>query len=98
MGGTESLWVNHTVSSGGVTGIRWYEVRTPNRQRRVIYQQGTYQPDSTYRWMGSIAVDQTGQHRPSVTARRVASMYPAIRYAGRLASDPLGQLTQGEIP
>ena len=94
LGGTESLWVNHTVSTGGVTGIRWYELRAPNTTP-IIYQQGTYQPDTTYRWMGSIAVDAQGNAAIGYSASS-SSMYPAIRYAGRLAGDPLGQLTQGE--
>jgi hypothetical protein len=94
LNGVESLWVNHTVSSGGVTGIRWYEVRSPNATP-VIYQQGTYQPDSTYRWMGSVAVDQQGNMAVGYSASS-SSMYPQIRYAGRLASDPLGELSQGE--
>ena len=92
--GIESLWVNHTVSTGGVTGIRWYELRTPNTSP-VIYQQGTYQPDTTYRWMGSIAADAQGNAAIGYSVSS-SSMYPAIRYAGRLAGDPLGQLSQGE--
>jgi hypothetical protein len=94
LNGTESLWVNHTVSSGGVTGVRWYEVRSPNTTP-VIFQQGTYQPDSTYRWMGSMAVDGQGNMAVGYSASS-SSMYPAIRYAGRLVNDPLGELTQGE--
>jgi hypothetical protein len=92
--GVESLWVNHTVSSGGVTGIRWYEVRSPNSSP-VIYQQSTYQPDSTYRWMGSLAVDAQGNMALGYSASS-SSMYPAIRYVGRLATDPLNQLPQSE--
>jgi hypothetical protein len=94
LSGVESLWVNHTVSSGSVTGVRWYEVRSPN-STPVIYQQGTYQPDSTYRWMGSVAVDAQGNMAVGYSASS-SSMYPQIRYAGRLANDPLGQLSQGE--
>ena len=94
IGGTESLWVNHTVSTGGMMGIRWYGLRTP-KTTPVIYQQGTYQPDATYRWMGSLAVDKQGNMAIGYSASSL-SMYPAIRYAGRLTGDPLGQLTQGE--
>ncbi len=92
--GTEALWVNHTVDSGGVMGIRWYELRDLSTTP-TIYQQGTYQPDSTYRWMGSLAVDGQGNMAVGYSVSS-SSMYPAIRYAGRLASDPLGQLSQGE--
>ena len=91
---TPSLWFNHSVVSGGVTGIRWYEIRnmaaTP-----TVYQQGTYQPDSNYRWMGSIAVDKVGNAAVGYSVSSSA-MYPAIRYAGRLVTDALGTLGQGE--
>jgi hypothetical protein len=56
LGGTEALWASHTAASGGVTGIRWYEIRNPNGTPSV-FQQGTFQPDSTWRWMPSLAVD-----------------------------------------
>jgi hypothetical protein len=61
----------------------------------VIYQQGTYQPDTTYRWMGSVAVDKQGNMAVGYSASS-SSMFPDIRYAGRFAGDPPGQLTQGE--
>ncbi|MCB8944256.1 MAG: proprotein convertase P-domain-containing protein [Ardenticatenaceae bacterium] len=94
VGSTESLWVTHSVSSGGVAGIRWYEFRnlsgTPS-----VYQQSTYSPDSTHRWMGSVAVDSQGNMAVGYSASS-ASINPQIRYAGRLASDPLNALSQGE--
>ncbi len=97
--GTESLWANHTVAasanSGFPTGIRWYEIRNPNGTPSV-FQQGTYQPnDSNYRWMGSLAVDGFGNMALGYSVSS-SSMYPAIRYAGRLASDTLGTLPQAE--
>ncbi len=92
--GTESLWATHSVATGGVTGIRWYEIRNPNGTPSV-YQQGTYQPDSNYRWMGSLAVDSQGNMAVGYSVSS-SSMYPAIRYAGRLATDTLGTLGQGE--
>ena len=87
LGGTEALWASHTVASGGVTGVRWYEIRNPNGSASV-FQQGTYQPDSTYRWMPSLAVDQQGNMAIGYSASS-ASLFPAIRYAGRLAGDDL---------
>ena len=92
--GVESLWANHTVSSSGVTGIRWYELRGLN-STPFIYQQGTHQPDAKYRWLGSLAVDHDGNMALGYSVSS-ASMYPAIRYAGRLATDPLGTLPQTE--
>jgi hypothetical protein len=56
-GGTESLLVNHSVFVSGhrhsqVDGVRWYEIRTPNATP-TLFQQGTFSPDSTSRWMGN---------------------------------------------
>jgi len=90
----ESLWVNHSVVSGGVVGVRWYELRSPGSSP-VLYQQGTYQPDSTYRWMGSLAVDKQGNMAVGYSASST-TVKPSIRYAGRLVTDPLGTLPQGE--
>lgn len=98
IGGTESLWVNHTVAAGPEvgwpTGVRWYEIRNPNGSP-IVYQQGTFQPDSNYRFMGSLAVDQQGNMALGYSVSS-ATMYPAIRYAGRMASDPLGKLCVSE--
>lgn len=97
-GGIESLWMNHTIAAnssvGTPTGIRWYEVRDPNGTP-AIFQQGTFQPDANYRWMGSLAVDQKGNMALGYSVSST-TMFPAIRYAGRLVSDSPGQLTKGE--
>jgi len=98
IGGTQSLWASHTVASGSggvtVTGIRWYEIRDPNGTP-TVYQQSTFQPDSSYRWMPSLAVDGQGNMAVGYSVSSL-SLDPQIRYAGRLASDPLGTLGQGE--
>ncbi|MBN1955797.1 MAG: carboxypeptidase regulatory-like domain-containing protein [Anaerolineae bacterium] len=94
-GSHESIWVNHTVASGGVAGVRWYEIRDPGGSP-AVYQQGTFQPDDgLYRWMGSLAVDQDGNMALGYSVSSEVTK-PGIRYAGRLAGEPLGLLTQGE--
>jgi len=63
LGDHEALVTNHSVSTSGNTGpsgIRWYELRPDASHNLTVFQQGTYAPDSTYRWMGSIAMDQAG--------------------------------------
>ena len=84
-----SFLVNHSVATpSGNIGVRWYELRdTVNG----IYQQGTYAPDTNYRWMGSIAQDKMGDIAVGYSVSS-ASMYPSIAYAGRVPSDPLGTL------
>jgi len=94
-GDHESVVGNYTVSSGGVAGIRWFELRNVTSGPVTVFQESTYQPDATWRWMGSIAMDKAGGIALGFSASS-SSIAPQIRYAGRLASDPLNTLGQGE--
>lgn len=87
-GDHESLVVNHSV--GSPSGVRWYELRNPNGTPN-LYQQGTFAPDSTYRWMGSIAMDQAGNMALGYSVSS-ASINPGIRFTGRVPTDPLGTM------
>ncbi|MGH9162737.1 MAG: carboxypeptidase regulatory-like domain-containing protein, partial [Vicinamibacteraceae bacterium] len=99
-GAHDSLWINHTVNvdgSGppGLAGIRWAEVRNP-LGNPTEHQAGTWSPpDGDHRFVGSLSVDDSGN---MLLAYSVSSedTFPSIRYAGRLARDPLGQLPQEE--
>src|SRR5215469_1915152 len=57
----ETMVTNQSVQARpGIAGVRWYEIRRINGQY-VLYQQGTYSPDDgVNRWMGSIAMDGSG--------------------------------------
>jgi hypothetical protein len=92
----ESLVTNQSVeATPGQAGVRWYEIRNP--QDPVIHQQGTYAPnDGIHRWMGSIAQDKNGNIAVGYSVVNGTTVFPGIRYAGRLAGDPPGQLSQGE--
>ncbi len=94
-GDHESLVLNYTVSSGGVGGVRWAELRGITAGPVTTFQESTYQPDSTYRWMGSVAMDQQGNMALGYSASD-ATIHPNIRYTGRLSTDPLNTLPQGE--
>jgi hypothetical protein len=94
-GDHEAMVVNHSVNvGGGQAGVRWYEVRSPNSSP-VVFQQGTYAPDATNRWLGSIAMDGQGNMALGYSVSS-STVYPGIRYTGRLASDPPGTMPQGE--
>ena len=61
IGDRESLVAVHSVdSSAGGGGVRWYEFRIGKGRKVTLYQQGTYAPDSRYRWMASPAMDRAG--------------------------------------
>jgi PASTA domain/Divergent InlB B-repeat domain len=94
-GGHESLVTNYTVASGGAAGIRWIELRNLTSGAPTVAQQSTYQPDTTYRWMGSAGQDASGDMALGFSASSAAT-YPSIRWAGRLSSDPANVLSQGE--
>ncbi len=92
----EALVLNHTVNAGsGKAGVRWYEVRNPGGSP-TIHQQGTFAPDGDNRWMGSIAMDRRGNMALGYTVAS-SSVYPSVRYTGRLAGDPLGTMPQEEV-
>src|SRR6266852_8190447 len=88
-GDHESLVLNHSVqgSSGG-GGPRWYEIQDPNGDP-VVYQQGSFVPDSNYRWMGSIAMDQAGNIALGYSLSSSA-IHPSVAITGRQLGDPLG--------
>ena len=89
LGGTESLWVNHTVRTGTSTpnGIQWAQInvtggfitQTPVQQQ--IY--GNLGGDGVHRWMGSLAVDGQGNMALGYSASN-ASMFsrPSATTAG----------------
>ena len=93
-GDHESLVVNHSVTVGSSVGIRWYELRTP-ATTPTVFQQGTYAPDSSYRWMGSIAMDQSGNMALGYSTSS-STLHPQINYTGRLSTSPAGVMDQGE--
>jgi hypothetical protein len=93
----ESLVTNQSVeATPGVAGARWYEIRRTGTTYS-LYQQGTYAPgDGVHRWMGSIAQDKKGDMGLGYSVVNATTVFPGIRYTGRLAGDPLGQMTLGE--
>jgi hypothetical protein len=93
----ESLVTSQSVEAApGVAGERWYEIRRVGGAYS-LYQQGTYAPaDGIHRWMGSIAMDKKGDMGLGYSVVDATNVFPGIRYTGRLAGDPLGQMTLGE--
>jgi hypothetical protein len=98
MGTYESMVTCHTVNSGSnIAGVRWYEMRK-NGSTWALYQQGTYAfTDSKSRWLGSIAMNGSGDIALGYTLSGSAD-YPSIYFTGRKASDALGSMTVAESP
>jgi hypothetical protein len=97
--GYNSVVLNHAVIVNTTTkqaGIRWYELRQ-NTSTGIwsIYQEGTYAPDLHFRWMASIAMDDNGSIGMAYAVSS-PTVFPSLRYTGRNAGDPLGQMTYSE--
>jgi hypothetical protein len=89
-GSHESLVVNHSVVAGSGGGIRWYEIQNPSGTP-IVAQQSTFAPDSNYRWMGSVAMDQAGDLAVGYSVAS-SSLSPSVRFAGRVPTDPASTL------
>jgi hypothetical protein len=71
----------------------------------ALHQTGTFAPEDTPnvpaeqadRWMGGISIDEAGNIGLAYNVvRQSPAIAASLRYTGRLASDPLGVMTQGE--
>jgi uncharacterized repeat protein (TIGR01451 family) len=102
IGGVESLWATHTVRRGDTTGFaapRWYQVNvTGGTVAASLPQAATWDPDGANvisRFMPSLAIDRAGDMALGYSTSS-STTKPAIKYAGRLAADPINTLGQTE--
>ncbi len=104
IGGTEALWVPHTVRRANTTGAaapRWYQVDvTGGTVAANLPQAATWDPDGNntiHRYMPSLAVDRAGNLAMGYsTSGSTAPNFPSIKYAGRLSTDPVNTFSQTE--
>jgi hypothetical protein len=94
--GTHEAMVGAFTVGGGSgeegAAIRWFELRHTGGGSWTLHQEGTYDPgDGHDRFNASIAMDAAGNIALGYSVSSSA-MYPSIRYATRLAGDPLGSL------
>lgn len=78
-------------------GIRWWQLQKNGDGPWTLAQEGTYSPDANNRFMASVALDGDGNLAMGYNVVG-ATVFPSLRFAGRLASDPLGAITHGELP
>lgn len=96
IGAQESIVAAHSVNTAaGGGGVRWYELRLDAGRNLAVHQLGTYAPDGFYRWMPSPAMDGAGNIGIGYSFGGTPN-FAGQRYAGRLAGDPLGQLSLRE--
>lgn len=94
----EAIVTNQSVEAdNAISGIRWWELRDPGGVP-TIHQEGTFAPgveDGIHRWFGSAAMDSAGNIGLGYSAGS-ETVYPSIRYSGRLFTDESGAMLQGE--
>lgn len=99
MAGTDSLVVCHTVDVNATAayqaGVRYYQLKRPPAGNFSVVEQASFAPDTNNRWMGSAAVDHQGNLAVGYSVSS-ATVFPSVRYAARLATDPPNGLFQGE--
>jgi hypothetical protein len=107
-GGYETLVLNHTVGAPASTTFgtfraapRYYELRSTAGGPFSVQEQATFAPggspgDGISRWMGSASEDNQGNLAVGYSVSDALTVFPGVRYAGRLAGDPPGGLAQGE--
>jgi len=88
--GAESLTVSQSVDTDGAgpiaSQVRWYEVRNPFASTPSLFQNATFAPDTTNRWMPSVAMDKMGNMAVGYSVSS-GSVFPSIRVTGRLRSE-----------
>ena len=102
-GGVESLWPTHTVRRANTTGFaapRWYQVDvTGGTVAANLPQAATWDPDganTNHRFMPSVALDRAGDMAMGYSVSNATTVFPSMRYAGRLAADPVNTFSQTE--
>ena len=93
-GGHESLVTNHSIGGRAIAAPRWYEIRDPGDA--VVAQQGTFSPDRTSRWIGSIAMDRFGNIALGYSASSKRD-HPSIRIAAQKFGNPSGILGTEQV-
>jgi hypothetical protein len=96
IGDRESIVAVHSVNTtAGGGGVRWYEFRLDSARDVQLYQQGTFAPDSAYRWLPSPAIDRNGNIGIGYSFGGTPH-YTGQRFAGQLSGDPRGLLSLRE--
>lgn len=106
-GGYESIVGNFATNQNAArtgtvvdAGIRWFELRKSGSGNWALHQEGTYSPgdSSTHHLLGSISQDKQGNIGMGYNVSKTSSptVYPSLRYTGRLNTDALGIMSQGD--
>lgn len=92
---------NYTARTGSSVscGIRWFELRRTGGGPWTLHQEGTFgsTAGNSNRWMAAIGMDSMGNIGLGYNRTDSGPVYPSLWYSGRLATDPPGTITQGDL-
>ena len=73
--------------------VEWFEFRNAGSSTTTptLFQSGTYDPDTSYRWLPSIAMDKDGNIALGYS-KSSTTVFPGIYLTGRLAGDTAGTM------
>jgi hypothetical protein len=96
IGNREAIVGVHSVNTAaGGGGVRWYEFTIDKARTVLLHQQGTYAPDTFYRWMASPAIDKFGNIGIGYSFGGTPH-FAGQRFAARTPNDPLGTMNLRE--
>jgi hypothetical protein len=101
-GDHEAMVFSHAVAPGAgssaVSAERWYELRsTPPGGSFSLYQAATYQNKTDNYWMGSAAMDHSGNLALGFSVDNSTNLDPSIWVTGRKPTDKLGKLEAKKV-
>jgi len=95
-GDHDALIATFTVDAGGGQAApRWFELRDPILNP-TVFQQGTYAPDSSHRFVPSIAFDDVGDVALAYN-KSDATIHPSLALTARLPGDPPGTMPEENV-
>jgi hypothetical protein len=73
--------------------VEWFEFRNAGSSTThpTLFQSATFDPDTSYRWLPSIAMDKDGNVALGYS-KSSTTVKPGIYVTGRLATDPVGAM------
>jgi len=90
-------FITDVTDGENLSGIRWVELRKVPNGEWSLYQEGTFAPDDGLdRFMGSICMDGAGNIGLGYNVTS-ANSFVGVRFTGRKADDPLGEMTIDEF-
>jgi len=91
-------FITDVTGGDNLSGIRWVELRrNAGETEWSIRQEGTFAPDDGLdRFMGGIAMDGAGNIGLAYNVTSPVT-FVGVRFTGRLANDPLGEMTFEEF-